>query len=143
MALKELIELKAQIQESLDRGFIHLSVSPWGAVYLQRGRMDTYRCVLTTILREKQLYSKFSKCEFELREVTFLGHLVSAEGIRFDPRKVEAILDWKQPKNVSEIRNFLGPASYYRQFMEGFSLIVTPLTKLLRLGILFVWTDEQ
>ncbi|XP_012477527.2 uncharacterized protein LOC105793146 [Gossypium raimondii] len=75
------------------------------------------------ILREKQFYTKFSKCEFWLREVTFLGHVVFAEGIRADPRKIEVVLDWKQPKNVSKIRNFLVLAGYYRRFMEGFSLI--------------------
>ncbi|KAA3477410.1 Retrovirus-related Pol polyprotein from transposon 297 family [Gossypium australe] len=64
-----------------------------------------------------------------LREVTFLGHLVSVKGIRVDPRKVEAILDWKPLKSVSKIRSFLGLAGYYRWFVEGFSLIAAPLTK--------------
>ncbi|KAA3483482.1 DNA/RNA polymerases superfamily protein [Gossypium australe] len=77
--------------------------------------------VVLQILREKQLYAKFSKCEFWLREVTFLGHVVSAEGIRVDPRKIEALLDWKPPKSVAEIRSFLGLAGYYRRFVEGFS----------------------
>ena len=58
------------------------------------------------MLREKELYAKFSKCEFWLREVTFLGHVVSAEGIKMDPRKIEAVLEWKPPRSVSEIRSF-------------------------------------
>ena len=67
--------------------------------------------------------------------------MVSAEGIRVDPQKIEVVLDWKPPKTVSEIRSFLGLAWYYRRFVEGFSLIAAPLTKLLRKGVLFNWTD--
>ncbi|XP_052874555.1 uncharacterized mitochondrial protein AtMg00860-like [Gossypium arboreum] len=96
-----------------------------------------------TILREKQLYAKFSKCGFWLLEVTFLGHVVSAEGIQVDPRKIEVVLDWKPPKTVLEIPNFLGLARYHRRFVEGFSLIAVPLTKLLRKGVPFNWTDVQ
>ncbi|KAL4291663.1 hypothetical protein GQ457_14G020350 [Hibiscus cannabinus] len=100
------------------------------------------RIVLQT-LRENQLYAKFSKCEFWLNEVVFLGHIVSAEGIRVDPKKIEAIMDWKQPKNVSEVRSFLGLAGYYRRFVEGFSIIAAPLTKLLRKDVPFAWTETQ
>ncbi|KAA3461825.1 DNA/RNA polymerases superfamily protein [Gossypium australe] len=77
------------------------------------------RIVLQT-LREKQLYAKFSKCEFWLHEVSFLGHIVSASGIRVDPSKISAILDWKPPKNVFEVRSFLGLAGYYHRFVKGF-----------------------
>ncbi|KAA3466696.1 DNA/RNA polymerases superfamily protein [Gossypium australe] len=95
---------------------------------------DSHLRVVLQILKEKQLYAKFSKCEFWLKEVTFLGHVVSAEGIRVDPRKVKAVLDWKPPKLVLEIQSFLGFAGYYRRFIEGFSLIAAPLTKLLCKG---------
>ena len=79
-------------------------------------------------LRERQLYAKFSKCEFWLNKVIFLRHVVSRDGIFVDPRKVETIVNWEQPKNVLEIQSFLGLASYYRRFVEHFSLIAAPLT---------------
>ncbi|KAK5775710.1 hypothetical protein PVK06_043642 [Gossypium arboreum] len=104
---------------------------------------DEHLRIVLQVLREKELYAKFSKCEFWLREVTFLGHVVSVEGIRVDPRKIEEILEWKPPRSVSEIRSFLGLAGYYRRFVEGFSVMAAPLTKLIRKGVPFVWTEKQ
>ncbi|XP_040967912.1 uncharacterized protein [Gossypium hirsutum] len=146
MAPKELTKVEAQIQELLDRGFIRLGVSLWGAPpYLDRfvvvfindilvysmseDEHDEHLRIVLQILREKQLYAKFSK--------------FSVEGIQVNPKKIEVVLDWKQPKNVSEIHNFLGLAGYYWHFIEGFSLITAPLTKLPRKGVPFVWTDAQ
>lgn len=74
---------------------------------------DKHLKIVLQILREKQLYTKFSKCEFWLREVNFFRHVVSTEGIYVDLQKIEVVLDWKQPKNVSEIRSFLGLVGYY------------------------------
>ncbi|KAG8503702.1 hypothetical protein CXB51_001695 [Gossypium anomalum] len=99
------------------------------------------RIVLQT-LRDKQLYAKFSKSEFWLREVGFLGHIVSGDGIRVDPSKISAIIDWKPPKNVTEVRSFLGLARYYRRFVNGFSIIAAPMTRLLRKDVKFEWTEE-
>ena len=93
------------------------------------------------ILRERQLYAKFSKCQFWLDKVAFLGHVISAEGISLDPQKIEAIVNWKPPTNVSEVRNFLGLAGYYKKFVEGFSKIATPLTNLLKKDQIFKWSD--
>ena len=77
-------------------------------------------------LREHQLYAKFSKCEFWLKEVGFLGHVISGEGIAVDPSKVEAVTEWKVPTSVGEIRSFLGLAGYYRRFIKGFPRLLNP-----------------
>ena len=67
------------------------------------------------------MYGKFSKCEFWLKEVKFLGHVISEIGVTVDPDKVETVMNWQRPKNVFEIRSFLGLAGYYRRFVEDFS----------------------
>ncbi|GJT26510.1 putative nucleotidyltransferase, ribonuclease H [Tanacetum coccineum] len=95
------------------------------------------------ILRQEKLYAKFSKCEFWLSKVAFLGHIVSAEGITMDPAKVEAITKWPRPTSVTEVRSFLGLAGYYRRFVEGFSRLALPLTKLMRKGEKFIWNEER
>ena len=93
------------------------------------------------ILRERQLYAKFSKCQFWLDKVAFLGHVISAEGISVDPQKIKAIVNWKPPTNVSEVRSFLRLAGYYRKFVEGFSKIANSLTNLLKKDQKFEWSD--
>ncbi|KAL0561647.1 hypothetical protein IC582_002087 [Cucumis melo] len=231
MAPAELKELKVQLQELLDKGFIRPSVSPWGApvlfvkkkdgsmrlcidyrelnkvtvknryplpriddlfdqlqgatvfskIHLRSGYhqlrikdgdvpktafrsrefLDTFlivfiddiliyskteaeheehlRIVLQT-LRDNKLYAKFSKCEFWLKQVSFLGHVVSKAGVSVDPAKIEAVTGWTRPSTVSEVRSFLGLAGYYRRFVENFSRIATPLTQLTRKGAPFVWS---
>ena len=80
-------------------------------------------------LREHQLYAKFSKCEFWLKEVGFLGHVISEEGIAVDPTKVETVTEWESPTTVGEIRSFLGLTGYYRRFIENYSKIAKPMTE--------------
>ena len=99
------------------------------------------RIVLQT-LRENQLFSKISICDFWFKEVSFLGHIVSTKGIRVDPVKIEAVVNWKPPRNVTEVRSFLGLAGYYRIFVQGFSLIASSLTRLLWKGVKFEWDDK-
>ncbi|XP_061947386.1 uncharacterized protein LOC133670792 [Populus nigra] len=93
-------------------------------------------------LRSRQLYAKLDKCDFWLKEVTFLGLVVSSKGIFVDPQKVEAVLRWERPTTVTEIRSFLGLAGYYRRFIEGFSMIATPLTRLTRKNIRWEWSKK-
>jgi hypothetical protein len=83
-------------------------------------------------LRSNQLYAKFSKCEFWLTEVTFLGHVISTGGISVDPSKVKDVLNWMPLTNASEIRSFLGLVGYYRRFIKDFSKITKPMTRLLK-----------
>nr|GEZ50307.1 reverse transcriptase [Tanacetum cinerariifolium] len=103
---------------------------------------DHLRIVLE-ILRQKKLYAKFSKCDFWLGQVAFLGHIVSADSITMDPAKVEAIPKWPRPTTVTEVRSFFRLAGYYRRFVEGFSLLTLPLTKLMWKGEKFVWNEER
>ena len=96
------------------------------------------RIVLQT-LRERKLYAKLSKCHFWLNRVAFLGHVISVEGVSVDSQKIEAVVNWKPLKNVSEVRSFLGLAGYYRKFVEGLSKIAAPLTKLTRKDVKYDW----
>nr|GFA60385.1 putative reverse transcriptase domain-containing protein [Tanacetum cinerariifolium] len=226
MAPIELKELKDQLQELLEQGFIRLSVSPWGVPvlyvkkkdgsirlcidYRELNKITIHNCypllriddlfdqlqgamhfskidlrsavfmdlmnrvfhefldkfiivfiddillfskskeehedhlrTVLQILRQEKLYAKFSKCEFLLSSVAFLGHIVSAEGIMMDPAKVEAITKWPRPTSVTEVRSFLGLASFYRRFVEGFSCLASPLTKVMRKGEKFVCNEER
>ena len=89
-------------------------------------------------MRKEQLYAKLSKCEFWLNEVSILGHIVSKERIRVDPKKIEVVFEWKPPKkNVIEVLSFLGLAGYYRRFVKGFSMIAAPMTRLLQKNVKF------
>jgi hypothetical protein len=93
-------------------------------------------------LRSNQLYAKFGKCEFWLTEVAFLGHVISAGGISVHPSKVKNVLNWMPPTNVSEISCFLGLGGYYHRFIQDFSKIAKPMTKLLEKNKDFEWTGE-
>ncbi|XP_035832003.1 uncharacterized protein LOC110870500 [Helianthus annuus] len=95
------------------------------------------------VLRKEKLYTKFSKCDFWLREVQFLSHVISADGILADPSKVEAVMKWVPPKNPSEVRSFLGLAGYYRRFIQDFSKLALPLTKLTKKNEKFTWGTDQ
>jgi hypothetical protein len=93
-------------------------------------------------LRDNQLYAKFSKCEFWIDKVPFLGHIISNGGIVVDPAKVKEIMEWRVPTTVTKIRSFLGLAGYYRRFIEGFSKIAKPMTSLLEKGREFKWDEK-
>ncbi|GKE77942.1 putative reverse transcriptase domain-containing protein, partial [Tanacetum coccineum] len=93
--------------------------------------------------KNEELYAKFSKCEFWISKVLFLGHMIDSEGIHMDPAKIESIKDWASPKSPTEIQQFLGLAGYYRRFIEGFSKIAKPMTKLTQKKVMFEWGDKQ
>ena len=93
-------------------------------------------------LREHRLYAKFSKCEFWLPQVVYLGHVISGKGIAVNPETVKAIVEWLPPKNVKQVRSFLGLASYCRRFVENFSKIAKPLTDLLKKDKKFLWSPQ-
>jgi hypothetical protein len=97
--------------------------------------------IVLQCLRDHKLYAKFSKCEFGLKSMKFLGHTISQDGISIDPSKVLEVMDWKPPKSVHQIRSFLGLAGYYRRFIPHFSRIAKPMTELLKKGVKFVWRE--
>ncbi|KAA3470789.1 reverse transcriptase [Gossypium australe] len=155
MAPTELKVLRTQLQELTDKGFARPNRFEIRLLSVESKRVgcaenrfqnksehvEHLRTILQTLI-DKKLYANFSKSEFWLREVKFLGLIVSGDGIRVDPSNISAIIDWKAPRNVSEVRSFLGLAGYYRWFVKGFSMISTPMTKLLQKDVKFVWSEK-
>jgi hypothetical protein len=123
-------------QHYLDR-FVVILVYSWDA----QEHAEHLRLVLEK-LREEKLYAKFNKYEFWLDRVIFLGHVNSKGGITVDPAKVEAVTNWKRLESSTEIRSFLGLARYYCPFIEGFSKLASPLTRLTRKKDLYVWKED-
>lgn len=106
---------------------------------------DEHEYHLTTVLQilhEKKLYPKFKKCEFWIKQFSFLRHVISKDGVAVDPSKVEAIQHWSTPTNVGEVRSFLRLVGYYRRFVEGFLKITSPLTQLTQKNVKFLWLRE-
>jgi hypothetical protein len=93
-------------------------------------------------LRDHRLYAKLSRCDFWLREIKFLGHTISQDGISVDPEKVQEVMDWKPPTTVRQIRSFLGLAGYYRRFIPNISRIAKPMTELLKKGVKYDWSQK-
>ncbi|GKF01590.1 putative reverse transcriptase domain-containing protein, partial [Tanacetum coccineum] len=99
--------------------------------------------LILELLKKEKLYAKFSKCEFWLQEVQFLGHVINGDGIHVDPSKIQAVKTWEAPRTPSEVRSFLGLAGYYRRFIENFSKIAKLLTILTQKNKTYVWGEEQ
>ena len=89
-------------------------------------------------LVDTKLFAKSSKCQFCQTSIEYLGHIVSAVGVKLDPRKIQAMTDWPVPKNLKQLRGFIGLTSYYRRFIQGYAAIATPLTNLLKKDA-FMW----
>ncbi|XP_070013786.1 uncharacterized mitochondrial protein AtMg00860-like [Nicotiana sylvestris] len=130
MAPVELKPLKEQLKHLLEKGFIRPKDE----------HVDHLRAVLQ-ILHDNKLYAKISKCEFWLKSVAFLGYIVSHGGIKVDTQKIEDVKSWRRPTTPIEIRSFLGLVGYYRRFVEGFSSLSAPLTKLTQKATKFQWTE--
>nr|GEW86780.1 putative reverse transcriptase domain-containing protein [Tanacetum cinerariifolium] len=128
--------------EYLDK-FVIVFIDDILVYYKTKEEHEEHIRIILGTLCQKKLYAKFSNCEFWLGQVAFLGHIVSADGITMDPAKVEAITKWPRPKTITEVRSFLGLTGYYRRFVEGFSRLALPLTKLIRKGEKFVWNEER
>lgn len=94
---------------------------------------------MLSILREKKLFTKFNKCEFLMSKVKFLGHVISIGGVVLDLTKVEALINWERPRDVLEVRSFLGLVRYYQRLIKRFSYLALPSTRLTRKEVPFNW----
>ncbi|GJU86021.1 putative reverse transcriptase domain-containing protein [Tanacetum coccineum] len=99
--------------------------------------------IILELLRKEKLYAKFSKCDFWIHIVQFLGHLIDSQGLHVDPAKIKAVKNWTSPTTPTEVRQFLGLAGYYRRFIKGFSKIAKPLTRLTQKNKSYIWGEEQ
>nr|GFC28376.1 putative reverse transcriptase domain-containing protein [Tanacetum cinerariifolium] len=108
----------------------------------EKEREEHLRKILE-FLKKEELYAKFSKCEFWIPKVQFIGHVIDNQGIHMDPVEIESVKDWASPKSPTEIHQFLGLTGYYRRFIEGFSKVAKPMTKLTQKKVEFKWGDKQ
>ncbi|GKB11526.1 putative reverse transcriptase domain-containing protein [Tanacetum coccineum] len=99
--------------------------------------------IILELLKKEKLYAKFSKCDFWIRIVQFLGHLIDSQGLHVDPAKIEAVKNWTSPTTPTEIRQFLGLAGYCRRFIKDFSKITKYLTKLTQKNKKYIWGEDQ
>ena len=95
--------------------------------------------VALQLMREHKVYAKLSKCDFYKDKIHYLGHIISDEGISVDPEKIEAIMNWPTPRNVADVRSFMGLVGCYRRFIEGFSKVPRSIISLQKNGIKFEW----
>ncbi|GJX59183.1 putative reverse transcriptase domain-containing protein [Tanacetum coccineum] len=126
-------------------GHYEFQVMPFGLTNAPANKQEheEHLKIMLELLKKEELYEKFSMCEFWIPKVQFLGHVIDSKGIHVDPAKIESVKDWASPKTPTEIRQFLGLAGYYRRFIEGFSKIAKPMTKLTQKKVKFEWGDKQ
>nr|GEX79075.1 putative reverse transcriptase domain-containing protein [Tanacetum cinerariifolium] len=135
-APSEMKELSEQLQELSDKDDI--------LIYSKNEKEhEEHLKAILGLLKEEKLYAKFSKCEFWIPKVQFLGHVIDSQGIHVDPAKIESVKDCASPKTPTEICQFLGLAGYYRRFIEGFSKIAKSMTKLTQKAIKFDWGEKE
>jgi hypothetical protein len=139
----------AAFMEVMNR-MLHESLDDFVVVFLDdiliysktKEEHERHLCLVLSALRKNQFYDKLKKCAFWLSEVAFLWHVISQQGIAVDPKNVAAVVEWKRPSSVFEIRSFLGLAGYYQRFVPNFSSIAKHLTRLLEKGVLFIWSSD-
>ncbi|GJY45502.1 putative reverse transcriptase domain-containing protein [Tanacetum coccineum] len=126
-------------------GHYEFQVMPFGLTnaHANKKEHEEHLKAILELLKKEELYAKFSKCEFWIPKVQFLGHVIDSQGIHVDPTKIESIKDWASPKTPTEICQFLGLAGYSRRFIEGFSKIAKSITKLTQKKVAFEWGDKQ
>ncbi|GJZ73663.1 hypothetical protein Tco_0637809 [Tanacetum coccineum] len=125
-------------------GHYEFQVTPFGLTNAPASEEEhaEHLKLILELLKKEELYAKFSKCYFWLSKVQFLGHVINSKSIHVDPAKIESINYWASPKTPTEIRQFLGLASYYRRFIKGFSKIAKPMTKLTQKNAKFDWSEK-
>lgn len=121
---------------------LKIKLSPLPPKDLSKNTHEEHLHLTVQLLSSQQLYAKFSKFDFWLEEITFLGHIISQQGVSVDPSKIEATVRWSRPTTVSEVRSFLGLAGYYRRFVMDFSSIAASLMKLTHKDEKFLWIDD-
>ncbi|GJU63550.1 putative reverse transcriptase domain-containing protein [Tanacetum coccineum] len=137
------MDLSITVQPYLDK-FVIVFIDDILIYSKNKQEHEEHLKLILKLLKKEELYAKFSKCEFWIPKVQFLGHVIDSKGIHVDPSKIESVKDWASPKTPTEIRQFLGLVGYYRRFIEGFSKIAKPMTKLtLRKGQKFEWGDNH
>ncbi|GJY65797.1 putative reverse transcriptase domain-containing protein [Tanacetum coccineum] len=158
LAPAEMKELAKQLKELSDKVFMHLMnhvckpyLNKFVIVFIDdiliyshnEKEHEEHLKTILELLKKEELCAKFSKCEFWINTIKFLGHVIDSSGIHVDPAKIEAVKNWASPTTPSEIRQFLGLAGYYRRFIEGFSKIAKPMTELTQKNQKFDWGEEQ
>jgi len=109
-------------------------------VYSKMEEHEEHLKIVLQTLGKHKLYEKFDKCDFYQKRIQYLGHVISEEGIAVEPKMIRAIMEWSIPKDVVDIRSFMGITRYYHIFIEGFSKIAYPITSLLKKGAKFTWS---
>ncbi|GJS76712.1 putative reverse transcriptase domain-containing protein [Tanacetum coccineum] len=151
LAPSEMKELSEQLKELSDKAY-KTQLPPWELrscfdrhlIYSKsKQEHEEHLKIILELLKKEELYAKFSKCEFWIPKVQFLGHVIDSEGIHVDPAKIESIKDWTSPKSPTEIRQFLGLAVNTKIPLNGVSKIRKPMTKLTQKKVKFEWGDKQ
>ncbi|GJR69702.1 putative reverse transcriptase domain-containing protein [Tanacetum coccineum] len=142
----EIVDIKKEVEdETNDEPIRNVEdeITKDGIKELNKQEHEEHLKLILELLNKEELYAKFSKCEFWIPKVQFLGHVIDSQGNYVYPAKIESIKDWASPKTPTETRQFLGLVGYYRRFIEGFSKIAKSMTKLTHKKVKFDWGDKQ